>query len=118
MTNPMVYACLMGGLRQTPHHTGELSWCGLVNLLNMRLHVRAAIPRSLANATQSIRPAALFARAVGTTLSPPACSPGGDSMHTHLIPNTRIYFNGGGLSAGSGGEPRYAGRVRQRNKAL
>ena len=90
MTKPMVYACLMGGLRQTPHHTGELSWCGSVNLLYMRLHVRAAIPRSLANATHSIRPAALFGRALGTALPQPACSPEGHCLHTELIPNSPI----------------------------
>ena len=66
-----------------------MTWYEVVNLPNMRLHARAAIPRPLAKATHSIHPAALFGRGVGTTLPQPACSPEGDSMHTHLIPYLR-----------------------------
>ena len=70
-----------------------MTWYEVVNLPNMRLHVRAAIPRSLANATHSIPTAALFGRGDGTTLPQPARSPEGDCMHTHLIPNSRMITN-------------------------
>ena len=91
MTYPMGYACLMGGLRQTPYLTGELICYGLVSLTNIRLHARAAIPRAVPDAAHSIHPTALFGRGVGTTLPQPACSPEGHCLHTHLIPNSRIY---------------------------
>ena len=91
MTNPMVYACLMGGLRHTPYFTGEITGYGLDSLLNMRLHVRAAIPRLPAIATHSIHPAALFGRAVGTILPQPACSPKA-TVCILILSRTRVLY--------------------------